>query len=358
MVRRGRVKVAYSGEVTQLAVQIDVTEKGVATKDAYIAFTEPFLKTFGIKAGIFDRPFGYEISYSSSLRESPERGRMSQILFPGERDLGAMLIIQPPKTSKWNFFRIEGGMFAGDGINPDFKQMKDFIGHLTFFGTSKNEFFKWGAGVSYYNGGVYQGTKYIYKMATLDDGETKGFAIDSASTNLGAYANRGYYGVDAQLTFAFPWGITTLRGEYIMGQQPAYDGNGSASTNDPTYYKTAPAKNTYIRNFNGAYFYFIQDIWKSPVQIAIKYDWYNPNTEVSGDNIKPTYSFNNASFKTYLSSSDIPYATLGLGVNYRFLENLKLCAWYAIVRNQGTMISGYYTDVKDNVFTLRLQYKF
>ena len=36
---------------------------------------------------MFARPFGFEINYSSSDRESPERGRKSQILMKGERDL-------------------------------------------------------------------------------------------------------------------------------------------------------------------------------------------------------------------------------------------------------------------------------
>ena len=107
MVRRGRVKVAYETEITQFAIQIDATEKGVSLKDAYASFREPWLKMFGLKVGVFDRPFGYEIGYSSSLRESPERGRMSQILFPGERDLGAMLTINPWKTSRFNGIKLD-----------------------------------------------------------------------------------------------------------------------------------------------------------------------------------------------------------------------------------------------------------
>lgn len=358
MVRRGRVKVAYETEITQFAIQIDATEKGVSLKDAYASFREPWLKMFGLTAGVFNRPFGYEVIYSSSLRESPERGRMSQILFPGERDLGAMLTINPWKTSRFSGIKLDAGLFSGNGINPDFKEMKDLIAHLTYTGSTKNEFFKYGVGISYYNGGVYQGTKKIYTMQTLQDGETMGFAVDSTATNKGQYAKREYYGADLQLTFAFPFGITQLRGEFIMGQQPAYDGSGSTSTNDATFVKTPPTKDTYIRKFNGAYFYFVQNIMQSKFGVFAKYDWYTPNTEVSGDNIKPTYTFEGASKKTYLSSADVKYTTLGFGANFKMTENIKLTGYYAIVRNEGTMIDGYYTDVKDNVFTLRLQYKF
>ena len=44
-----------------------------------------------------------EINLSSSDRESPERGRMSQILMRTERDLGVMVSFGTQKTQ--NFFK-------------------------------------------------------------------------------------------------------------------------------------------------------------------------------------------------------------------------------------------------------------
>jgi len=291
---------------------------------------------------------------------------MSQTLFPGERDLGAELVIAPPKTVRiWSGFKLEAGLFAGNGINPDFKEMKDFIGHLTYTGSTKNEFFKYTAGVSYYNGKVYQGTKYVYTMQTLKDGLTNGFAVDSTANNKGGYAKREYFGADVQLIFAIPVvGITQLRGEFIMGQQPAYDGSGSTSANDATFSKTPPTKDTYIRKFNGAYFYLVQNIGKSKFGVVVKYDWYDPNTKVKGQDVKPTYSYTNSSGtlipnnKTLLSSSDIKYQTLGIGVNYKMTENIKWTAYGAWVVNEKTGVSGYGGDLYDNVYTLRMQYKF
>jgi len=102
-VRRGRVKFAYTYENALAVMQFDITEKGLGIKDAYLSLTEPWLNTFSLTGGVFDRPFGYEISYSSSSRETPERSRLFQILFPGERDLGAKLTLQAPKISRWNF---------------------------------------------------------------------------------------------------------------------------------------------------------------------------------------------------------------------------------------------------------------
>lgn len=44
-------------------------------------------------------------------------------------------------------------------------------------------------------------------------------------------------------------------------------------------------KGCYLREFNGAYFYFLQNLGSTHHQIGIKYDWYDPNTEVKGTEI-------------------------------------------------------------------------
>ena len=94
--RRGRLKTPYEAATSKYVLQFDVAQTGLAIKDAYATIIEPWLKTFSATMGVFDRPFGFEISYSSSSRESPERSRVFQTLFPGERDLGAKLEIAPP----------------------------------------------------------------------------------------------------------------------------------------------------------------------------------------------------------------------------------------------------------------------
>ena len=53
------------------------------------------------------------------------------------------------------------------------------------------------------------------------------------------------------------------------------------------------------------------------------------------------------------------YTTIGLGWNYRWDTNVKLSAYYDIVTNETTKnLTGYTQDKKDNVLTLRLQYRF
>ncbi|MDR0733476.1 MAG: OprO/OprP family phosphate-selective porin [Dysgonamonadaceae bacterium] len=343
-IRRGRFKLtATDGSGLASGIfQLDVTEKGVGFKDAYLNVKDPWVNTLQLRAGIFDRPFGNEISYSSSRRESPERSTLFQTLFPDERDLGAMLILQPAKGSAWNVLKLEAGLFAGNGIKQETDSRKDFIGHLSLAKTVGNAF-SYGLGVSYYNGGVFQGTQNVYSM----DGAA--FAIDSAKTNKGKFAKREYVGFDAQLTIASALGFTQLRAEYLTGQQPGL----SSSSKSPNA-SALPTGDTYIRNFSGAYAIFIQDLGALPFSAVLKYDFYDPNTKVSGDEIGSSVS---AGSKT--SKADLTSSTFGFGLLWKISNATRLQAFYEVIANEtSTHVSGYAEDRKDNVFTLRLQYKF
>jgi phosphate-selective porin len=356
MVRRGRLKFAYEGKLTQFVLQIDATEKGVTLKDAYLNFKDPWLQMFTLQGGVFNRPFGFEIAYSSSLRETPERARVTQTLFPGERDLGAMLTIQPRKESRFNFIRLNLAMVNGNGISVEDDSRKDFIGQLGINKTTKNEKFRYAVGVSYYNGGYFQETKKVYNMETLADGLTKGFTVDSTETNKGEYAKRQYFGADAQFSYDWFLGMTTLRGEYIFGTQP-----GTNKVNISPNARAIPdvgASDTYNRSFNGGYVYFVQNILHSRHEIVVKYDWLDPNTDVKGTDAKSSVSYNESTIKTGLSIADVAYGTWGLGYNVRIAANLKLMAYYEIVKNENTAITGFTKDITDNVFTLRAQFKF
>ncbi len=367
MVRRGRLKVAYVSpadergvSTSQYVLQFDVSEKGLAIKDAYALLTDKWTGWFQLKAGMFDRPFGHEIGYSSSSRESPERGRMSQLLFPGERDLGATIAIQGHKTSNWNWLRLEGGFFNGIGAPSagadasDFDKKKDFIGRLSIERSSASEKVKYGFGASIYNGGFRVDADTIYTVGTDLNG-TKGYKIENASFK-GKYADRKYIGVNAQVSVSWNPGITTLRAEYIQGDQPGT----SSSSGSP---KSAVTSYVYKRSFNGAYFYLLQNIGNSPFQAIVKYDWYDPNTDVKGDNIGKAVSSADG-FKSF-NTSDLRYDTWGFGLSYRWDPQVKFTAYYDMVTNETSKniadLSGkpsYMNDLNDNVFTLRLQVKF
>jgi hypothetical protein len=357
-VRRGRIKVAYTGEFSQFVIQIDATERGVTLKDAYLSVTDPWLQTFTLTGGVFNRPFGYEIAYSSSLRESPERARITQTLFPGERDLGAMLTIQPRKESRYNFIKLDLGLIAGNGIAPEIDTRKDFLAHLTINRTTRNEKFKYGLGFSYYNGGYFQETKKVWDMATLADGMTQGYTVDSTETNKGAFAKREYFGAEAQFSVDWFPGITTLRGEYLWGMQPGKSNLNISPYNRNILDDDKGPYDTYNRPFSGGYVYLVQNIGMSRHSFVIKFDWFDPNTDVKGDELKSSVTIDENTVNTNLSVADVMYTTWGFGYNLRVTANVKLMAYYDLVKNETTGVKNYTKDVKDNVLTIRLQFKF
>lgn len=337
-IRRGRIKFVYEGGIASGTFQLDITEKGLGVKDAYLNVKDPWLKSFQLRAGIFDRPFGDEISYSSSKRESPERSTIFQTLFPDERDLGAMLVLQAPKSSPWSIVKLDAGLFAGNGIKVDTDSNKDFIAHLKV-DKSFGKKFSFGVGASYYLGKVYQSSNNIYTM------ENGGFIINQDAGNLGAYAKRQYFGFDAQITFKTVIGSTNIRAEYLFGQQPGT----LKSTKSPNYSSLPTAEDTYIRPFSGGYVILVHDIAKTPLALVVKYDWYDPNTKISGNNVGTNST----------AKADLAQNTFGFGALWHINSSLRLQAFYEINSNEtSTAVSGMDKDLKNNLFTLRLQYKF
>ncbi len=344
MVRRGRIKFTYSGSsLNTYVAQFDINEKGFALKDIYAKFTEPFLKSITLTTGIFNRPFGYEIEYSSSNRETPERSRFTQTLFPGERDLGAMLTFQTPKGSKYNWLKLDAGLFAGNGINPEYDRFKDFIGHLSINKVFLQEKLKVSGGISLYQGGFINTTRNIYDDVQNIGGVMKFTSSSSGTTDSTAKVSRKLKGIDIQTAFDWTPGITTIRGEFVSGQQ-------AALADDAASPQSLPTKDGYIRNVQGYYIYFIQNIAQTRHQFVVKYDVFDPNTKVSGSEIGANGS--------NLTKADIKYSTLGLGWTLKLDGNIKVIAYYDRVINEITALQGYQNDLPDNILTLRLQYKF
>lgn len=340
MIRRGRLKITYDNDITNYVLQIDATEKGLGLKDAYILFKEPWLKTFGLKAGVFDRPFGFEISYSSSNRESPERSRLFQTLFPGERDLGVSFEYSPfiPFEDFFGYFNFKGGFFAGNGVNPEVDNQKDFIGRLGFQLPLTEENFEIDGGISTYIGKV--------KLASGKSIFTVSSPTLAAASTSEAWADRSYLGLDAQVYYSLPLlGGFTLRCEFINGKQP---GGSATSSLSPTAIQTG---DLYLRNFTGYYLMYVQNLGDKN-QLVVKYDSYDPNSDVSGDQIGQVAA-------AKLNAGDLKYSTLGLGWVHYWDDNIKFTFYYDSVSNETSKnLAGFTEDLKDNVFTFRIQYKF
>ncbi len=292
-------------------------------------------------AGMFARPFGYEVNLSSTFREAPERGRMSQILMPSERDLGAMITYEPlRKRAKNKIIKVDAGVFNGQGLSgsTDFDSYKDLISRITIKPVKRGHW-NFSGGLSLLYGGWRNGTKYIYQISSQAGGD-KYFAVDSTSSNLGGKAPRQYYGADIQALLHHGWGETEFRAEYWSGKQP---GTATTTVNPGD----TPALNgvplpTYKRNFNGIFLLFLQNIINKKNQLIVKYDWYDPNTNVAKEEIgKPG---------TNLTAADIKFSTLGLGFLHHINDNIKLVFYYDIVKNEKTQLAGYTERSKRQYF--------
>lgn len=425
-IRRGRIALKHLGENHKAVFSFDISERGLGVKDVYLDYTEPFIKSFTLTAGMFNRPFGQEIELSSSLRETPERSRVVQTLFPNERDLGFALGFKMPEESKLYFLNAKLAVINGNGTAYETDNYKDWTGRIGLdFGKEESKI-KAKIGFSFYKGYINHihepvdtvssntTTKYyIYNFQDVEDstGRTKkSFVMDTtasfAAGTMGGKVNRDYMGIDGELTLKSPFGKLIIRGEYIWGTQPvavlykdveqAYIIHNGMNTFSPTgpmmgvswpmYDQPQPYNpvgvgpvnkfhHTFIRRFNGGYLYFIQELFETKHQIVFKYDWYDPNSEIEGKDItydEELYSADPTYVKPYVSPADVKFETIGIGFNYFVNDNIKLCIYYEHVQNEkvdieayqgdirlGRMPSpGFTRDIKDDAFTLRLQYKF
>ena len=348
MIRRGRIRFEYASFTKEdlpslhFVFQFNGSEKGVEIRDFWGRIYENKFNIFSITAGMFARPFGYEVNLSSSDRESPERGRMSQILMKTERDLGAMVSFEPQKRdNRFRFLKIDAGIFNGQGLTApgDYDSYKDFISRVSIKPISINKSISISGGISYFNGGFIQNTKYVNR---INSSTNPSFVTDSSSSNLYKKAPRKYYAADVQFKFESKLGTTELRAEYWMGKQTS-----TISTSEtPSKILNEPY---YIRDFDGAFFYLLHR-FHNKHQLGLKLDWFDPNIKAEGKQIGTQFS--------NLNATDIKYTTLGAGYIYYFKKHAKLVLWYDLVKNENTLLTGYSSNIKDNVFTCRLQFKF
>lgn len=353
MLRRSRVRIDYVhyGKEHQPGVQIvfqfDANERAFTVRDVWGRIFENKYKLFSFTTGMFARPFGYEVNLSSSDRESPERGRMSQLHMKSERDLGAMVSFDVRKEKHpLKKLKVDLGIFNGQGINAsgDFDNSKDIIGRISLKPTNIHPRLQLSAGISGLSGGLHNNTKYVYTTGT--DAGIKKVLVDSSITNINKVSPRKYVGADLQLKFDNgKKRFTELRAEVIAGTQ-----TGTAASPETPNALVTGFDGFHQRRFNGAYFYFLQHLFNSQHQLIIKYDWYDPNSKVKGKEIgAPGSNF---------TAANIRYNTLGLGYTYYITDNVKLVLYYAMVKNEKTLLPGYTADLDDDVFTCRLQFRF
>lgn len=335
-IREGRIKLTYTKGIAQAVFQPDITERGVSVKDAYMRLTSKNKLVSG-QGGIFDRPFGYEISYSAVKRESPERSRLFLSLFPGERDVGAAIHLNG--FSKLEGFSLSAGVFNGNGVGRETDKYKDFIGRLSWLGDVRGA--ELGGAFSYYEGSVPNpaDNNYIYVPGV-------GFSRRS-DIEVGSRAIRRYFGFSARYKQEWAWGKTNIRAEYIFGKQPGNFETNAAPSGSSVAVSGLPL---YLRDFHGMYMILVHDIAKTRHTIVGKFDFYDPNRRISGREIGALQN---------TGAADVRYITYGVGYIYRWNKHIRLMAYYDFVNSEScSNLPGYETRRPENVFTARVQVNF
>ena len=415
LVRRARIKIKYQPiEEVIFVLQPNFTVTGTVLRDAYVELHDPWIKTFSLWAGQFNRP-NFAVEYSSSKREVPERSRVIRQLYPGERGIGVKLEITPPEfplkvqlaVLNGNTFKVIDDIY-GANVNlwaVDFDPFKDLMTRVTY-GFKLGGFGKLNIGASgYFGWQKSNSTTLLNSDYTLDK-----------NVGVGESVTRNWFGGEMQLYMDVLGGLE-IRAEYLMGINSYSGAVGTFSFEDSQFSldndtltltsmitNTNEIKPTIRRNFMGGYVYLIKNIGKRN-QFAFRWDFYDPNTKLSGkqigvvgydanssdintnttiiDGTSPVILFNETtenitdnSLKS--GSSDITFHTLTFAWNYFFTKNLRIQVAYEMPINEkvGVDASGNSNlvkkyDVNDmtvyndynrvfpqNIFTLRLQAKF
>lgn len=343
MIRRGRLKIDRADKYSNIVFQIDATQNGVMLMDAFIQLHKPGSKTFLLTAGLFNRPFGHSIVYSSGYRDFPERARVFQTIMPRERDIGAMVTYNPSNAFK--FITAELAVLNGSGYNSrDYDSKKDVVGNLAFkFDSLANKRFHIGFGGSFYKGSVRSNTESYFTN------NANGYIRNTSPDHVNWNAPRNYYGLNVQLQYDNTFGKTLLKTEYVEGKQPGIAASPTVTgTASSMSFSSQPETDLFLRSFNGYYIWLTQQVFKTGLTAMVSYDAYDPNTNIGETEIGRD---NNT------TAGDIKFSTLGYGVSYLIGSRIKLTLYNEQVVNDGTGLPKYINDLKDDVFTTRLQYR-
>jgi hypothetical protein len=331
-IRRARVKFTYEAlDGVKFVLQPDFSTGNLALKDAYAVVNLPKLNGWTVWAGQFNRP-DYEVEYSSGQREVLERSRMIRVIYPGEREIGAKLEYSGTNVPVLFQVMAMNGNFTGTQAK-DVDSKKDLMGRFVYTVKMPSAGLGIDLGVNgYYGGNRAKANKYIVGTEGVLD-----------SVNVGDYLKKQWFGAEVRI-FADFLGGTALKAEYVTGTNSTASTTAAPALNATVAVKTAAAST--IKNFSGYYIYLIKNIGNKN-QFVAKYDFYDPNTKLSGDAAK----------------SDVFYKTLTLAWQYYLNDNIRLSVNYEMPQNEKNAtikdVAGTANvQLKDNTLGIRVQAKF
>ncbi len=340
--RRGRIKFTLEPNTTsKYVIYFDASKNTVSLKEAYLELNKLHREhTFKLTVGQFNYPFGYEIEYSSSKRDFPERSLAENRLFRGERDRGVNLSWAAPKYLQANL-----GFVQGYGIENstftwfDPTKQKDIIGRV------KSSLGLIDVGFSTYRGETYTpgsapvaavpaSTQWLDANGNsqIDDGEvTTTPAVAAKAAGAAVNTDKIRYGLDAQAYLdLLPMGGTAIRAEFFYGED---------------YQKASVDQ---IGVSKGWYLWLSQTLG-TKFGAAVRYDYFDPNIHNDFTESDPS--------KLAVLKNDA-MGTTSLALHYFWDEHVRITAAYDMFKalEDGSMFSKYEGDVDDNRFTLQFQF--
>lgn len=372
-IRRARLKVVYEPlDGVKFVLQPDFVPGAFSIREAYAVLNDRWTKSFSLWAGKFNRP-NYEVEYSSSQLDVLERAMVIRTLYPGEYAIGAKLEFNPVNVP----IHMQLAMLNGaDGLtinnsagtnmntveNRDFDNYKDIMARV-FYNFTLGNFGGLDIGAHGYFGSLKS-----YSTATLGSDYST-----FESTAFGDPVKRNWFGGEFQL-FADVLGGMSLKGEYISGYNATI---GYAPVPAEGSKPAVPGVPNFQNNFTGYFVYFIKNLGKKN-QFAFRYDYYDPNSDLKGDQIgmvKYTPTDPNMYKGKTSGKNDLAYNSFAFALHHYFDENIRVSLAYEIVKNElvgtpgsvvdkvqdahGNPVTVDYSEaINQNVLTLRVQAKF
>lgn len=298
---------------TQMRLSFDVSTGAqrisAELRDAQLIWDiEPTVERVGVQllAGQQPLPLGYELERSSGEREMPERALYNRTMFAGERGRGVFMR-----------YGLSNNSFAHFG----------FWNSLSFQDpqqTSANTFANVGSTLAWHAGWRYYTLQYEFGIAGFF-GKRPGFTFNDPGNNNQPTqvrpADREFIYVDATALDFLTEGLT-LRGELMLGKDRVPTTRTVSGVTVPRF--TRPT------NILG---YQLQATYRLNYRnfFTVRYDVFDPDT-------------NRRSRRDSTS-------TLGFAYSYFINPNAKLTVSYEIPDEEGT-------EVRNNAWTVRLQYRY
>jgi hypothetical protein len=314
-------------------------QKAEAALQYYVKREDPNAPFARAALGLFDVPFGYELSEAPRFRPFMERTAGSRSIFPGEPDVGVRL------NGGFAFFRWTAAVVNGEplGETSGFQLQDPNAGKDVAFrfgvDTKPRKKVHVTGGISAMRGkGFHAGTAATKAMIQWHDINEDGVIqvneltpIPGNSATPSANFDRWLVGADAQ-----------VEGETFLGRTKVYGEVYLGSNYDRGLLPSDPVLSGIDSRQFGYYVAALQDIGPFGI-VGLRYDYYDPNSDVfdsRGGKLLPYSQI----VKTWspLVGAVVPHG--------------KLYVQYDIIGNDfGRNSLGVPAKIQDNTITVRMQ---